>query len=271
MNVFFSNPWTKRIVSFFTAAYVLMLIALAYGTFLYTLEIKNEKSFSIVYIISSLLFLGLMIYSRKQVFTSIISMIMLPIVFIILVCNLGNWLLIIPPLAVAITMFFVSGAHETLKTILGTIYLLLYILGLIAFFLARFFIVGSSEQTKLNDKIPLNSVIWELYDMDEVIDATQNSVSPNGKYRFYILDVKDNNKGSVGIFVEPNDSDKHYKFFTLAEKGYQRRIAIGNTRGELPEIKWVGDDSISYKFESQSDFKTSKIIKPAKNYLEIFS
>lgn len=47
---------------------------------------------------------------------------------------MGDWILIVPPFIVAIIMFFAAGTNETVKVIMGTIYLLLYVLGIVAYF-----------------------------------------------------------------------------------------------------------------------------------------
>ena len=84
-------------------------------------------------------------------------------------------------------MFFGCKANETLKTVLGTVYILLFVLGLIAFFLVRFLFSGSVSGTKLDANISDNSQIWSVYSRSSVSEAMKNSISPDGKYRYYIL------------------------------------------------------------------------------------
>lgn len=104
--------------------------------------------------------------------------------------------------------------------------------------------------------------------MDKIAELNANSVSPNGKYRYYILDVQDNDRGKVIIVVEPNDMDINYRFFTLVEAGYTSRIAKNPTRGITPDIEWVSDNTIRYRFGESTEWKTSTVkIPDSKNYL----
>ena len=66
--------------------------------------------------------------------TEILSILMLPVVFCMILFNMGDWILIVPPFIVAIIMFFAAGTNETVKVIMGTIYLLMYVLGIVAYF-----------------------------------------------------------------------------------------------------------------------------------------
>ena len=54
-------------------------------------------------------------------------------VFLIIIFAYGNWYIIAPPLAVVVIMFFANNANETLKTVLGTMYLLMYVIGVAAY------------------------------------------------------------------------------------------------------------------------------------------
>ena len=253
MKEFFSNKWTKLGISLISVIYAIFIISIAYSTFLYSLKIENKFGFTFTYIIINILFFVIMIFTRKQIFTSIVSMILLPFVFAILIFNFGNWLLIAPIFVVASIMFFSCKTNETVKTILGTVYLLLYILGLIAFFLIRFLFAGSSNETKLNEDIIQSDPIWQVYSSQVVYEATKDNISPDGKYRFYLLDVEDSSFGRVELYVEPNDKDKHHKFYTLSERGCERIVARTNSRGDksIPKINWISSNRIQYQFGNE--------------------
>ena len=47
--------------------------------------------------------------------TEILSILMLPVVFCMILFNMGDWILIVPPFIVAIIMFFAAGTNETVK------------------------------------------------------------------------------------------------------------------------------------------------------------
>jgi len=199
MKKLLTNKWVKLALSFITGIYAFLIIIMAYSTFMYRLEIDNKMTFSLFYITLNALFFAIMFFTRREIFTSIVSMILLPFVFFILILNFGNWILFIPPFIISAVMFFACRMHETVKTILGTIYLLLYILGLIAFFLIKSLFGGSAVMTKLNPDIPKDSTLWGIYSLNKVEEASKNLVSPDGKYRFYIVDVQDSSSGRVEL------------------------------------------------------------------------
>ena len=269
MKAFLSNKWTKLGASVVSIVYLVIIIMLAVNTFLYQFVINRMVAFTTVYIILNLLFFCLLFFSKKEIITSIISMLLLPFVFAILIFNFGNWIIIIPPFVVAAIMFFACRAPETLKTIFGTIYLLLYILGVIAFFIFRLLMGGSNDSTVLNSQLSSDSILWEIYSYEKVLALSENNASQEGSYRFFIVDVNDGLKGRLEVYVEPNDMDKKYKYFDFRVKGYKQKIAVINSRGttSLPQINWVSDSEIEYKFKGQK-VKLNKINKIKKEYLD---
>lgn len=213
MNIF-KNIWVKRGVSVFCGLYAAFLLWLDYMSIFYRLEYTNKAIFAVVYIGITLIFMTVMLFARKQAFTSILTMcmmvLMLPLVFL----NLGNWLLIIPPAFLVLTMFFACGAGETSKTVLGTIFLLMYILGALAFF-----IFTNLFMTKTEDLL------------------IENGVSSTNLYRYYVLDVMDNSTGRTEVYVEPNNMDKDFGFAVYKITGFeQRKYNVRNH--EKPTIEW---------------------------------
>ncbi len=80
MKDFLSNVWVKRAVSVFNVAYFAVITLLTYATFLYDLEFAagREKSFFTVYVVINVVFMGLMLFSRRELVTEILSILMLP-------------------------------------------------------------------------------------------------------------------------------------------------------------------------------------------------
>ena len=68
MKDFLSNVWVKRAVSVFNVAYFAVITLLTYATFLYDLEFAagREKSFFTVYMVINVVFMGLMLFSRRE-------------------------------------------------------------------------------------------------------------------------------------------------------------------------------------------------------------
>ena len=248
MKDFFSNPWVKRSVAVFNLAYFAVICMFTFATFLYQIQFTDGKevTFFVVYFIASLLFMGLMIYARREILTRIVSVAMPPVCFCLILFNWGNWILIIPPFIVALVMFFASGVHETTKVILGTIYLLMYVLGLVAFLVLRMLFGGSSVTTLLNSDLQNKPDVYELYKGEQfakLIEVTkeENLISPDGKYRIVLYDVQDNDKGRIKICVVPHGQDIELNFFTLKQKGIEKTISNKGPRGTIPEVGWEKD------------------------------
>ncbi|MBQ8623788.1 MAG: hypothetical protein IJ424_05330 [Oscillospiraceae bacterium] len=268
---FLSNKWLGFGISLFNLLYLLLVGVLAIWTFLYEIEFENATTFNIVYITASVLFLALMIISRSQFITRIISMLLLMPVFMLVVFNEANPAIYLPPLIVGVIMFFVCTSSATTKVIMGTIYILMYFVGLVGFMLISTLFGGSAIETRLDASLTDTAII-EQYDMNKIDQLNANSVSPDGKYRYYILDVQDNERGKVIIVVEPNDMDIKYRYFTLVEVGYTSRIAKFATRGVTPDIEWISGNQIRYRFGEGAEWKTSTINIPTeKNYLRFLN
>ncbi len=275
MREILNNVWVKRAISVFNLIYVAIIAFLTYATFLYHFVINNgqTKAFLAVFVIANAIFLLTFILTRSTVLTKINSVILLPLVFFLVLFNMGEWVLIIPPFLVAITVFFVSKLHETAKVVLGTLYLLLYVLGLMALLVLNYLMGGTSVETVLDASLSPDNAVYSMYDMDFVEEnySDAKAVSPDGTMKFYVADVKDNNDGMVKIIVVPYNQDKVFKFFTLEQKGIQRTIKYYKGRGDavtLPYVQWTADNKIQYKLPDEDEYKTTTPTMPEKNFFD---
>ncbi len=276
------NVWLKRILALINLIYVFVIGIFTYASFLYTLELKEETylGFAVAYIVVSILFMVLMILTRHNLVTRIIGILLPPLVFLLTIFNLGNWLLIIPAFVVAVVVFFVCSNNATLKVILGTIYLLIYVLGLILVFVLNFLFGGSNTvETMLDAETlsdPDNAAVYEIYAdvMDDINsvnyteDGEDKRISPDGTKMYYLADVQDNNTGNLVLYVIPYGNDKDFQFFTLKEKGVRYTVYRFGSRGAVPlEIAWVDNDTLKYQ-RRDGKVEESTIIMPEKNYFE---
>ena len=279
MKDFLSNVWVKRAISVFGIVYFAVVVMLTYATFLYDLEFAEgrETSFFVVYVISSLVFMMLMILTRHEIVTRVLSVLWLPVVFFLVLFNMMDWVLIIPPFIVAVVVFFAAGTSANVKVILGTIYLLMYVLGIVAFFVLNVLFGGSSEETVLNEDLDTSGSVYSLYrqDFQHLCDVTSddNTISPDGKYKILVYDVKNNDVGAVKICVVPYDQDIELKFFTLKQKGIKKTISSKGIRGTVPEVGWTTDEHgnlvVQYKLSSTSEPKRTSLNRmPDKQYFE---
>lgn len=278
MKDILSNVWVKRAVSVFNLAYFAVIFLLTAATFLYDLEFAagREKSFFTVYVILSVVFLGLMLFSRREIMTRIISIFMLPVVFCLILFNMGDWVLIVPPFVVAVIIFFAAGTGENVKVVMGTIYLLMYVLGIVAYFVLNILFGGTSTETVLNADLDTSTGVYALYrdNFKKLTEVTsdENTISPDGRYQIVLYDVKDSDKGAVKICVLPYNEDIELKFFTLKQKGIKKTISNKGIRGTVPDVGWVEEDGIlkvQYRLSDADDLRsTSVTTMPDKQYLE---
>lgn len=112
-----------------------------------------------------------------------------------LLLDWGNWPLLIPAAMVTLFGFFCCKMNDTVKTVFGTIFLLMYILGSIAFFLI------------------MN--VFTVTTVDTLLTPPGGIVSPSENFRCYVLDVKNKSSGKVAVYIEPNKMDQDLKFITL--------------------------------------------------------
>ena len=86
-----------------------------------------------LYIFINLIFFGIMLFTRKQIVTRIVAIISPFLAFAILLFGFGNWFAAVPPIVVSVLIFLLSGTGETTKIIIGTIYLLMYVVGVLVY------------------------------------------------------------------------------------------------------------------------------------------
>lgn len=282
MRSILENKWVKWCVSIFGCAYFAVVTLFTYATFLYKLEFAEGRAgqFLLLYSFASLFFLVLMIYTRDMILTRIISVLMMPVTFCLILFNMFNWIIIIPPFVVALIMFFTAGTRANVKVVLGTVYLLMYVLGIVAYFVLNMLLGGSAVETELNLDLDPQGEVYPLYSgqMKKIAEVTDeaNTLSPDGEYRFYICDVKDNDKGAVKMYVVPANQDIELKFFTLKQQGIKKTVTKNGTRGVVPSAGWIVEQdevtgeyilAIYYQLTDEELPKTVKVRNlPKKNY-----
>jgi hypothetical protein len=184
----------------------------------YDVQITNSQNFGITIGIVVLVLGAVMIYTRKNFITSLVSMVTLLAILPTIIFCWGKWLLIVPIMVICVLMFFLCGASENTKTVVGTIYVFIYIMSTIAYLLYGSLIEGQTRDTK-----------------------SENYVSENGTYRCYIVDTVDSSTGSTKIYVEPNTYDIHYNGIAFIAEDYERIVYNVRERKDV-NIDWREDD-----------------------------
>lgn len=193
----FKNVWLKRGVALLCWGYTAFLVWLDWVNLAYFMEYDNPTSLFVLYVFINVAALALMIYTRNQVITQINAMLLPPIWFASLILVFGNWYMILPPLCVILAAFFICKANETLKTVLGTIYLLMYVVGAAAYVTI----------TLLMGKIPLNGVDLELRDPNYLV------LAPDEDYRIVrYVDAPGSERRTASYYVEETKDDIEIPF-----------------------------------------------------------
>lgn len=185
-----TNKWFILAVSILCVSYTLCLIYFAYAVFFYDIVYTDKTMFAIIYSAFSLVSALLLFYTRRSFLTCIVAMANMVMFFPTLLLDWGNWPLLIPAAMVTLFGFFCCKMNDTFKTIMGTIFLLMYILGSIAFFLI------------------MN--VFRVTTVDTLLTPPGGIVSPSENFRCYVLDVKNKSSGKVAVYVEPNKLDKDF-------------------------------------------------------------
>lgn len=220
-----TNKWFILVVSVLCAAYTLVLGYFAYAVFFYEIVYTDKMTFAIAYSAFSIISALFFFYTRKSFITCIIGMVNMVAFFPTLLLDWGNWPLLIPAAMVTVFGFFSCKMNDTIKTVFGTIFLLLYILGGIAFFLI------------------MN--VFRVTTVDTLLTPDSGLVSPSGYFRCYVLDVQNKSSGKVAIYIEPNQLDKNIKDVIELRTTIKRLIkqAIKENKDDALnyDVRWDGD------------------------------
>ncbi len=215
---FINNIWTKRAVSLLCTGYTAILVFFAYMSVFYDIHVTQKKLFVWLFVGVSMFFVALMLYTRKQLWTRFLSIIMVPLLLPVFLFNFGEWFLVIPFAVVIIFMFFACGASESTKTVWGTIFLLCYILSTLAYF-----------------------VFTTIFDTSANLQLERTVISESGDYRANVYTISSTIPNKAQVYIEPNDKDKNFKYFEFVATGYEK-ICYTNTAGPQADVEWIIDD-----------------------------
>lgn len=241
---FFKNVWFKRGVALICWAYTGLMVWIAWLSLAYTFQYENANSLFILYLFINIAALGLMIYTRRQVITMVNCMVLPVVVFLIVIFAYGNLYMIIPPLAVVVVMFFINAANETLKTVLGTMFLLMYVIG-VAAYMAIGMLMG-----------PISFTGVDLSQRDLKYEAIEENLSPSGEYRIVrYVDDPVGERRIASYYVEYTGDDIEIPFAKLKKVlGCQHVLSQQYTGSSDDPVKWYltdlfGDDTEMLRVE----------------------
>jgi hypothetical protein len=181
--------------------------------------------FAVLYVIFVFFSGFIFFYTRKSFITKIVCLANTALLFPILLLDWGNLPLIIPAVLLTIFGFFASGLNPTAKTIFGTIILLVYIIGSIAFYF-----------------------IWYVFRTTTEDTLTAVGISPSGNFSYYVLDVKNNASGKIEVFVKPEGLDKTafgcLELKTTLKKRVKQQVKPQNGTPLTFDVKWDNENLI---------------------------
>lgn len=216
MSDFFKNVWTKRAVSLLSLVYTGFIAYFAYMSVFYELILKQPTQVCILCVALSLIALITMLYTRKQFATKLASILLLPCMLMPVLMYFGQWGVLVPLLVVSLIIFFFSGMGETAKTVWGTIFLLLYLLGSLMYFL-----------------------VTSMFAPSTVTTVMETGTSPSGIYRYTVTQTVDSSNGCTKVIVESNELDKEYDLFTFQIKGLSRDVKLERPLNDDVTIEWT--------------------------------
>lgn len=228
---FFKNKWCKRFFALFSPAFPLFIGYVDWLAFAYSLEPLNPIALFLLYVLVNFLFGGLMFYTRNQIVTRFSLCISPLLIFLMMIIDFGNWYMLVPPLVICAFVFLASGAGETLKTVLGTIYLLMFVVGALVYLTLLHF-----------NLTPQSLLIKDYCDLD---NRTYGYVySPGNTYRLVTYIDDDNSERiSASFYVEECENDVQLPFLNAYRHFDSLRVLVTVHLDEL-EYYWVSDTEL---------------------------
>ncbi len=233
----FKNKWLRLGVSFISFIYVIVLGKIVVNTFVSYLEISNFSSFLIFYIFINFLFGVVMFYTRKQIPTMITAIIIPLEAFALMIVGFGQWFLIIPPVVVCAIIFLASGLAESCKTVMGTLLLVMFVVGGLAYsvMVSVFNITVSYAANQL--------VYNQDQDLDYATRQTDYLMTEDGRYRLVVYTEQRNNGVLTRYFVEKAFQDKSYPFIECRRVfGCKEVLADMHQRTVNP--RWIDNENL---------------------------
>ena len=191
------------LLSFINLIYLKGVIRMAYDSLYYRLEIPESTKGTYCFLVS-LACLGfglLMLFTRRQIVTRLVIMCAMPFYLPIILFNYKHLCLLIPLGIMVVITYLASGTSEGPKTILGAVFLMLYILSAFVFLTVVNLMKPATEETVM-----------------------ERGITPNGQYRYSIVQVIDQGDGNTYVALEPNTCDIGYSHSKWYAKGYSKEI-----------------------------------------------
>ena len=214
------------LLSLLTLLYFKGVIKMAYYSMFYRLDIPEDGSGTYCFLVTvACIFFGaVMLFTRRQIVTRFVIMLSMPFYLPIILFNYQHLQLLVPLGIMVVITYLASGTSEGPKTILGAVFIMMYILGAFLFLTVQSILQPASEETVI-----------------------KRDISPGGQFRYTVVQMIDQADGNTYVAVEPNTADIDYKHCTWFAKGYKREVYR-----ERPL------DNIEYEWKTQTRAEITK-------------
>lgn len=204
------------LLSLVTLFYFRGVVKMSYYSLFYRLDIPEEHRGRYCFLVSMVcIFYGiLMIFTRRQIVTRWVIMCSMPFYLPIFLFNYKHLVLIIPLALMILITYLASGTKEGPKTILGAVFLMLYVIGAFVFLTMRGIL-----QPNVTDCV------------------IQRDISPLGNYRWSVVQELDQANGNIYVALEPNTADIDYGHSKWIAKGFQKDVYRERPITEF-EVEW---------------------------------
>lgn len=225
------NKWFRFGLAFLTIIYMWFIGYVAWLAFAYCLTPTNNASLFALYFMINFIFGALMYFTRKTIVTRILC-VLIPFECVALMLTaFGNWLIIIPPVVISMLCFFLAANPENLKIIMGTMYLILFVVGALAygaflkFDISLFYVITGEEITP------------------QTRDEDSYLLSTDGTYRLVSYTRKTEAQTSTSYYIELAGEDSHLWFLDCYRVyGCKKILATINDREVNPT--WISDTKL---------------------------
>ena len=225
------NKWVKFGVSFLSLAFPVFILFVDWLSFAYYLEPINGVPLFLLYVLCNVIFGGIMFYTRKQIVTKIVVCITPLLAFLLLIIAFGQWYLIVPPVVICLLAFLVCNTNETFKTILGTVYLLMFVVGTLVYL------------TMLHFNLTVQSLL-EITECDLSKRYGEYDYSTDGSYRLVrYIDNDNEERQSASFYVERTEEDIELPYLKCYKHLGSQKVLVSMYQDEVT-YEWISDTEL---------------------------
>lgn len=235
---FLKNKWFLLGISFLSFIYVYFLGKIVLRTFDSYLEVENFSAMMVLYVFVHFIFGVLMFFTRKQIPTVICALIIPLEALLLMIVGFGQWHIIIPPVALGAFIFLSCGVGESCKTVMGTLLLIMFVAGGLAYSVMSTYF-GISLRFVATDILP-----GESQDIDFSARSKNYLITEDGRYRLVYYAENKEERTVTSYYVEEAFKDEEYPYAVFRRTfGCRSVLVTAYERNVNP--KWIGNDKLS--------------------------